>query len=308
MDLNGDGRDDILTGSYNPGHLYLFPRNEDGTFGEGERLKYADGSLIEHVAGTPFAVDWDGDGDLDLLCGDIRGHAWFIEKTDKGYAQGVKLSADGKELKAEHGDSQPVAADWNGDGVLDLVFPHGNGKVEVYPGEMTDDGIKLGSPTTLVEAFDRNAEGVRPGSRAKVCVTDVNGDGALDLMLGDYETIRLPAPELTDEEKAEFEKLKKVQQEYSSEVREIAVKIQKKELEKYGKELNELTDEERKEFTQSYITALRGNEDYLEASRKNRELAQKMRKYRGGFERRGNVWLFTRKVEEKSPVTGKAEG
>ncbi|MFW6125217.1 MAG: FG-GAP-like repeat-containing protein, partial [Pirellulales bacterium] len=46
MDLDADGRDDILSGSW-PGQLYLFHRNEDGTFAAGEVIDDRDGSPVK---------------------------------------------------------------------------------------------------------------------------------------------------------------------------------------------------------------------------------------------------------------------
>ena len=38
MDLDGDGRTDILSGSW-PGEIYFFRRKADGTFAVAEKLK-----------------------------------------------------------------------------------------------------------------------------------------------------------------------------------------------------------------------------------------------------------------------------
>ena len=72
MDLDGDGLD-VISGSW-PGELYFFRRESDGKFAAGEKLKDPSGTPISFgSASTVFAVDWDSDGDLDLLLGNING-------------------------------------------------------------------------------------------------------------------------------------------------------------------------------------------------------------------------------------------
>ena len=60
MDLNSDGRPDIISGSW-PGQLYFFAGKKKG-FAKGEQLKGKDGKALKPgSASTAFATDWDGD-------------------------------------------------------------------------------------------------------------------------------------------------------------------------------------------------------------------------------------------------------
>jgi hypothetical protein len=87
VDIDGDGHLDILSGSYSrmdkgmAGLFQVMYGNADGTFRPPEILKGTDGKpltihrdrahLIENICTRPFAVDWDGDGYLDLVVGNI---------------------------------------------------------------------------------------------------------------------------------------------------------------------------------------------------------------------------------------------
>ena len=73
MDLDGDGRTDVISGSW-PGEIYFFRRLADGTFAAGVPLKHAGGKVVNvGRRSAAFAVDWDGDGKLALLLGDRCG-------------------------------------------------------------------------------------------------------------------------------------------------------------------------------------------------------------------------------------------
>jgi uncharacterized membrane protein len=78
VDLDADGSADILSGSW-PGEIYLFRGAPDGRFADPVILTALDGKPI-HVgsASTAYAADWDADGDLDLLIGNISGEVYLV--------------------------------------------------------------------------------------------------------------------------------------------------------------------------------------------------------------------------------------
>jgi len=135
VDLDGDGRTDIISGSW-PGEIYFFHREADGKFAAGVQLKGKDGKPLNvGSASAAFAADWRGTGKLDLIVGNVTGEVWLIpnESKDEELVFGTprRLELGGALIKVL-GDAAPVVADWDGDGKLDLIVGAGDGSVWFY--------------------------------------------------------------------------------------------------------------------------------------------------------------------------------
>jgi hypothetical protein len=189
----------------------------EGTFinYHGKRIKSTPDKPIS-ITGTAsavHAVDWDGDGRIDLLVGDIGGHVYLIpnEGTPKKYAFGKhrQLRAGGKPLRVD-GDAGPFAVDWDGDGRLDLLVGSGDGSVWFYRNVGTSKVPELAAGVQLIPPGRADvAKEPRRGIRAKVCAVDWNGDGRLDLLVGDFAMRKPNLPEPTPAQKAERDKIRK---------------------------------------------------------------------------------------------------
>src|SRR6516165_2774424 len=144
------------------------------------------------------------------------------------YGMPQKLEAGGQPIQApHHGDSQPIAADWDGDGLLDLIVGWGDGSVVWYRNVGSRTEPKLAKGMTLVARapwpnYDDNAPASRdakPGVRAKVCVVDWNGDGRLDLLVGDFGGIYGEKPTIPEQDQ-------KIEQQANSKMQELQKKMQ----------------------------------------------------------------------------------
>ncbi|MBI3462221.1 MAG: VCBS repeat-containing protein [Planctomycetes bacterium] len=311
MDFNGDGLADVISGSYSPGYLYLFAKQADGTYAAGETIKDKEGKSIKvGYASHVYAADWDNDGDLDLVIGNIQGEVYYVEnegsRKENSFGKPQKLKVGDKELRVGHGDSGPILADWDGDGLLDLLVGGGDGSVSFHRNIGTKTEPRLAEAQVLISPGGWDGDGSRCGVRTKICVTDWNDDGRPDLLVGDFATVREPEPDLTDDQKAEREK---AQTEYNAVLKEYQEAVAKTDLgklyEQYSKlqegpedESAEATKEREKKVQEllKQISELQEKElkPYLD---KLRALAPRLGN-RGGSPH-GFVWVFLRQPTAK---------
>ena len=228
MELNGDGRIDLLSGCYSShepemgGELHVFWGQKDGSFGAPEVLKGTDGkplliptpggdqNMTDKICTRPFAADLDGDGKIDIVTGNFSGTFAVFRGEGGGKFAPVPtwLDAGGQRMQVDS-HSDPFLVDWDADGDLDLLSGSAAGGAFVFCNEGTKTEPKFAAKKTLVEAVGHRHEGTRfgdahltgPQAATRIWVDDVNGDGALDLLLGDQTTLVFPVKGI-DEAKA----------------------------------------------------------------------------------------------------------
>ncbi|UCD76841.1 MAG: VCBS repeat-containing protein [Phycisphaerales bacterium] len=130
MDLNGDGRKDLLSGN-TEGQILFYPNvgTDEAPLFSGFEYVESDGVIIDledTPRSRPFVTDWTGDGRLDLLIGAATGNVHLY--------QGVPLYGDVNDdgvvdiddifaILAAWGpcdDPEDCPEDINGDGMVDI--------------------------------------------------------------------------------------------------------------------------------------------------------------------------------------------
>lgn len=140
------------------------------------------------VAGrpSPMLADFDGDGDLDLLCGEfLDGFTYFENigsRTKPKYAPGRRLTAGGLPLTVDLEMPVAHAIDWDGDGDVDVVVGDEDGRVAWM--ENLGRTVKGLPQFRAPRYFQQEAEDVKFGALVTPCGFDWDGDGDIDIIAG----------------------------------------------------------------------------------------------------------------------------
>ena len=223
-DWNGDGLEDILVGNTAGNIAYIQILGGDPVAWAAPVLLEAGGEVIRIQAGpngsiqgpaeakwgytTLTVADWNHDGLPDLMVNSIWGKVIWYENTGTltqprlSAAQPVEVEWAGKAPKPEwnwwnpHGKelvtqwrTTPVATDWTGDGLTDLVVLDHEGYLSLFRREKKDDRVvllpgkrifRLKGEEGPLRLNDRTAGG---SGRRKISIVDFDGDGRPDILV-----------------------------------------------------------------------------------------------------------------------------
>ena len=249
VDFDGDGIMDFIfseedgrvafvrgTGRLDERHAPLF---EQPVYLRQEPELLGFGSLC-----TPCAVDWDGDGDLDLISGEAGGSIAFIENlsgagvNEPSWAEPKLLSCEESAespfaaerhmpldfpvfsskpiriqagpngsilgpVEAKYGYTTLTVADWDGDGLLDVMASSIWGKPLLFRNIGTRRNPCLAAPTGVEVEWngkqpalewgwfkpdkERNPKELITQWRTTPCMVDLDRDGLTDLVMLDQE-------------------------------------------------------------------------------------------------------------------------
>lgn len=149
----GGHRADLIVGG--EGSLYYYPFSGKFTaeghpiYGDAQPVWQQDAQLYAGTLAVPNAVDWDGDGATDLVVGNSEGRILFFRNhgTDREpkFGIGAPILANGEPIhiqpgyygiqgpfETRWGYSCPTTADWNGDGLPDLLLSSATARHEVF--------------------------------------------------------------------------------------------------------------------------------------------------------------------------------
>ncbi|MBN2594367.1 MAG: VCBS repeat-containing protein [Sedimentisphaerales bacterium] len=171
------------------GYVYLIRNkgtSENPQYGKAQKVSAGGKPVDVYGMPSPNFSDFDGDGDLDLICGEfIDKFTWFENAGSRSrpkYAAGRHLTYKGEPLKMDLCMIVPVALDWDKDGDIDLVAGQEDGRVALV--ENTGKVID-GMPQFLPpKFFQQQADEVKFGALVTPCGFDWDGDGDEDLICG----------------------------------------------------------------------------------------------------------------------------
>ena len=183
------------------GFVYLF-RNSGSTespqFGIPQKIEAAGKPIDTFGCPSPNFGDLDGDGDLDLICGEFLDGFTYFENIGSRrsplYAAGRHLrQPDGSPLKMDLEMIVPIAFDWDQDGDLDLIVGEEDGRVAFVENVSSrnqetpnsESNTKKVPPTFLAPRhFQQEADTLKCGALATPYGFDWDGDGDIDIVSG----------------------------------------------------------------------------------------------------------------------------
>ena len=168
---------------------------------------------------TPVGTDWDDDGDEDILSGNTAGYIEFFENlsgpgvSPPKWARPVRLDSDGKLFRVMAGPNGSIqgpaeakwgyttlnVADWDNDGLKDIVFNSILGRVSWMKNIGVKGSPKLSSPRPIEVEWKSTQPNLAWGWlkptgkelltqwRTTPVVFDANQDGLNDLVMLDHE-------------------------------------------------------------------------------------------------------------------------
>jgi len=171
-DLTGDGKPEIVSLNCNRNTLTVYVNNGDGTFQTG--VYYNNNGDQYQYAGTATIADMNGDGNNDIVVvntgsGDVS--IFLGDGTGAVKVEPVCFDIGGFAW------NQPLVADFNGDGLMDVVESDDEYNL-VYLQGYGDGSFRAAASYDLPNSFSEYAYSF------SVATGDFNGDGIPDVVVG----------------------------------------------------------------------------------------------------------------------------
>lgn len=260
MDLNGDSHVDLVSGSFG-GYPQWIACSEEGLGGpeflrdkednlvlinkfwnrETEEWDQVDPDSEGHCTSVAL-VDWESDGDFDLVLGDYHSGELFL-RVNEGTPTEPAFGTTNQPIKVgriravvDGGVATPRIADWNGDGQFDIVVGGITGGVFLLQNSGSAGAPQFDEMKALIEPLPGKSgskqpkrvdatsdwQPVAPGSSFHVEVVDYDRDGDLDLLVGarcKWQTA--PQKVLTPELEQRLDEIEKESSEVMKEIRAL---------------------------------------------------------------------------------------
>ena len=301
MDFDNDGNVDILSGCYwtdgsNEGQIQILRGDGQQNFTAAESITNSAGETLcnlevaedaeqeydmRNICTQQHAVDYDGDGDLDLVTGCISTEFFWFENTSENGTPDFARLGEPLDIVSPQHHSSPHLVDWDGDGDLDLLSGTSLGGAIFSENVGTRSEPKwakfkqLIPGCTLRELLPDSPARQGPGQSTRVWAVDWNADGLLDLVIGDCVTLVQPKDGITQ---AEFERR---QEGYQTRMTEISQERQKM-VESFGEDFDyaNITEEQQEKlssFGTRFSEVYESRSEYMDS------------------QATGRVWLLIRK-------------
>ena len=209
-DLDGDGRPELLASTYFGcvDNILQFKKKRDGWAEQGHLMMASNKEtpVMSQGIGTIEPIDWDGDGDTDMVVGSEPAAPKVIINTGSNskpvWAVPAPLKfVDGSALEyysIDYGLGSvwgpmewymervlPRLVDWDGDGIRDMLTGSMGLRQLFLKGRMIKGELRFEKPVT----FRVGGEPLAAAQRVQPGAIDLDGDGYLDLIAMDDQNV-----------------------------------------------------------------------------------------------------------------------
>ena len=160
MDVNLDGWDDIVIIDYpgTPAYWFENPKTESNNW---QKHIIADSVGISNE--SPGFIDIDGDGRLDILCGDYakRQIIWLQAPTKPGETEWKRHNLSAENVPGTDRFSHGLGfGDINGDKIKDVLISEGwfEGKADLNSGDWIFHPVLISNPASHMQVLDVNGD------------------------------------------------------------------------------------------------------------------------------------------------------
>ncbi|MCA8829161.1 T9SS type A sorting domain-containing protein [Hymenobacter pini] len=198
----------VYNGGANSGTLRRYEQTSatDGNFGTNTTGVLLTTSTVSNgIAGTkstlfvanfakPYITDLEGDGFLDLLIGDTNGNVLLYEQANtltfdpNNFESRGTLFPNPEPTVADGYYCRPTVVDLDGDGLLDVLVGANHGKIRRYEQKTAQATVTANfNSLGFLQDVTSTATDLDAGAVSKAQVLDIEGDGLLDLLVGNSD-------------------------------------------------------------------------------------------------------------------------
>lgn len=197
-DFDGDGDTDFIVG-INSGRFHYYRNDGDNTMPDFSASFFDENDVENPLQGvdvgtnaTPTAADFDGDGDMDIISGNLAGTFYYFEnqQVDDAISEPLFDVFDNLSLNnpmngrtVAGGSSAPCAVDLDCDDDLDIVSGRADGMFNFYRNNGDATAPTYGGPGQTAY-FTGGLPVPDAGNNSTPAFADFDNDGDLDLLSG----------------------------------------------------------------------------------------------------------------------------